>query len=204
MTFMHILNNIILVLFISDSSLISGSTNLLKSNAKISQPSSIPITPSIITSNTSSKNNFFDISQNVCNSQSCRLPFAYCRTPTICHCTKGYANYQESRTSSQFTLPCTYVQKKQLIAFALEFFFPLGVGHFYAKRITNGVLKLFFIILTPCLLLCVNISGKNGGVGTAALSTFYSVCTFAWFITDLILFGMNNYNDGNDVPLMEW
>ena len=207
--------NIILFLFlyVSNAPFISGSSVMLKSNAKVAQPASNSTTaakPSVTPSTQSNPNNFFDIFQNVCNAQTCPLPFAYCSTPQNCHCSAGYAHVvQVSGTSPIVTQPCQYTQKKQLVAFLLEFFFPFGVGHLYSQRTLNGVLKLCFVLLTPCLMCCLTICGlsiseKMGGVAVMALGVLYSLGTFAWLITDLILFGINKYSDGNGVPLMNW
>ena len=36
--------------------------------------------------------------------------------------------------------------------------------------------------------------------------SFVLICCglFAWQITDLVFFGMNNYYDGNSIPLQKW
>ena len=107
-------------------------------------------------------------------------------------------------------MPCQYEQKKQLVAFLLEVIFPFGVGHLYAKRTLNGMLKLLFVILFPCLMCCIaicsasSLSQKVGPFLIMGIGALYGLGSIAWLIIDLIFFGTNKYMDGNSVPLLEW
>ena len=100
--------------------------------------------------------------------------------------------------------------KKQLVAFHLEVIFPFGVGHLYAKRTLNGMLKLLFVILFPCLMCCIaicsasSLSQKVGPFLIMGIGALYGLGSIAWLIIDLIFFGTNKYMDGNSVPLLEW
>ena len=204
MTKFHSMSNLILFFFLSIT--ISCSSALLKSNAKITVQQAPRPTPS----NTSPQNNFFDVSQKNCTGQTCPFPYSYCTTSTNCHCNAGWANYQQATTGFVNPLPCQYEQKKQFVAFLLEVIFPFGVGHLYAKRTLNGILKLLFIIFTPCFMCCiaiccgVSLPEKVGPFFIMAIGALYGLGSAAWLIIDLIFFAINKYNDGNGVPLMEW
>lgn len=89
----------------------------------------------------------------ICTSSNCGPRNGFCIDLNTCQCQIGYANFEtEESPAGQY---CTYQQKSQLVAFLLEFFFPIGVGHLYAGRIVNGLIKMGFNVLLPCLLCCL-------------------------------------------------
>jgi len=180
----------------------------------------------VTASNTSpSQSTLFDVYQPVCSTLTCQMPNAICSTNQNCHCLPGYANFQpqpqqnqpgapQPTTTPNGNYPCQYKQKQQLVAFLLEFFLPFGIGHLYALRTVFGVLKLLFMFVTPCVLCCfvccgiVTMDSLNSQKIFASLSAMigliYSLGAFSWMIIDLVFFGLNKYNDGNNVPLQGW
>ena len=203
------------LLVLSFTPLVSTSQNLLKTSSKLNQSQTNTASVTTPSNNSSSSQKpFFDIYQSGCNAQNCPLPYAYCTSGTNCHCSSGFANFRLASTNPTNNLPCQYTQKKQLVAFLLEFFFPFGVGHFYSQRTVIGILKLLFIVATPCLFCCLLCCGlfsmdslssqKVFSTLSATLGLIYTIGLFAWVIVDLVFFGLNKYTDGNGVPLQEW
>ncbi len=92
-----------------------------------------------------------------CTLSNCGPRNGFCIDEHTCQCHVGYANFKPvTRTYAQEPERyCTYEQGSQLVAFLLEFFFPIGVGHLYAGRIVNGIIKMCFNIILPCVLCCV-------------------------------------------------
>ena len=127
---------------------------------------------------------------------------------TDCICSTGHLTYPQD---SPFK--CNYTQKKQLVAFLLELFLGFGAGHFYSERMTFAGLKLaaflfgiYIICLFPISAKCIS-DRCDSDYLVIAVSCFYYCCAVGlafWFIYDLVMFGMNKYLDGLDLPLLPW
>jgi hypothetical protein len=147
----------------------------------------------------------------VCNYNTCPLPNV-CTDATTCICATGYADVPT--LTQDPTMACIYVQKKQLVAFLLEFFVANGIGHFYAGRILFGVLKLLVFlgpIIIGIMMCCCGLALKPSENTSSCMGLCLMIfsCTFCcgalvWQLVDLIMFGMNKYRDGNNVPLQHW
>jgi hypothetical protein len=115
------------------------------------------------------------------------------------------------------------VQKSQLTAFLFELFVPIGVGHFYANRITVGVIKLVLAIMFCLIYATIKyhlhpdnksdllINNDNQDTDNTEIEKYLAIifcllcCSlFVWQIVDLVMFGINKYPDGNNVPLASW
>ncbi len=127
---------------------------------------------------------------------------------TMCICTFGFNTYPIDSPQQ-----CNYQQKKQLVAFLCELFLGFGAGHFYSERYNFAVFKLcafLFGIYIICLfpLSAKFISDKcDNDYLVITVSCFYYLCAVGlafWFIYDLVQFGQNKYNDGNNVQLLPW
>lgn len=159
-----------------------------------------------------------------CNKDNCPSPNE-CVTSTVCKCAEGYANYEGQDSDDKNTkvsnqngknkkVYCQYVQKKQLVAFLLEFFASLGIGHFYCGRVIFGTIKLVVFlgpIIVGILTCCCGLTMKPDESTSNCLSLVIviSSCTLCcaaliWQLVDCILFGINKYHDGNGVPLQHW
>jgi len=147
-----------------------------------------------------------------------------CTDNKTCYCLSGFVNFEtnsnnlglEKVSNYQFQNQniinesyCNYPQKKQLFAFILEFIFPFGVGHFYSLRTSYALIKMTVVIILPCLFMCLALcclvknnpeGGVLGFVGICLIAIVYSL----WLLYDLINFGINNFLDGNGVPLQSW
>lgn len=200
----------------------SANTNNAQSGTttKTSQPSTNGSQPTTYDSSNSSSNyqqqsssddnKYFYKKNIVCSQQNCQLPNGVCTDDnTTCKCLNGYANF-EVKGQETYGYYCTYVQKKQLVAFLLEFFVSSGVGHFYAGRTLFGVMKLLVCIapiLISILMCCAVLSKDNSncwGLFVSITSCGFVCAALVWQLVDIIMFGLNKYKDGNGVPLQHW
>ena len=106
--------------------------------------------------------------------------------------------------------------------FFLELFLTCGIGHLYAGRIVPGIIKFIFALLF-CVIYCALkyylhsdektdiFSAANDNPDSDSADTekylgflFCVICCglFFWQIVDLVILGLNNYKDGNGVPMM--
>ncbi len=149
----------------------------------------------------------------VCNNYTNCLSPSYCESPTVCKCGEGFANY-DYPSQPKSNVYCQYEQKKQIIAFLLEFFVSLGVGHFYAGRVLFGAFKLLILLgpIIVIILTCfcgITLKPDESASNCISIMTVIFACVFCcasliWQMVDIILFGINSYKDGNGVPLEHW
>jgi hypothetical protein len=144
-----------------------------------------------------------------------------------CLCSNQYDTFPEDNLEM-----CNYVKKSQLTAFLLETFVTFGIGHFYSERYVNAVFKCIVWIIGIILLICLRYHNKdNIGESEAdddqelqqsdkenekdnvenlnsntliisLLGCFVTVIIIVWLITDIVMFGLNLYLDGNGVELV--
>lgn len=150
-----------------------------------------------------------------CNKVNCREPSA-CLDNHTCGCKGGYVNINIPLIANDQY--CFYKQKSQLIAFFLELFIPIGVGHWYAGRLGCGFYKFALICLPLHIILilycCFMLQMKNRGSkenDDFKSSEFYGlfvpififlfIVWITWQMFDIYYFANNLYRDGNNVPL---
>lgn len=142
-----------------------------------------------------------------CNDLNCKDPYGVCTETTVCSCYDGYAQPRDQEVSDD-AVSCTYLLKEQYLAFLLEFLFWVGAGHFYCGRIVNGVGKLgfvCFVIIFDCFLKKMFKPYENKNRRTFNnFAYFLYFCLLFWQIFDVVMFGLNKYNDGNYMPLHTW
>jgi hypothetical protein len=134
-----------------------------------------------------------------CNNQNCPTQRGYCQTNARCVCRFGWANLNKDINHY-----CDYPQKSQKISFLLELFFPIGLGHFYAGRIVIGLAKLILIFITVTLdCLVKKMDGAKSKHKNNLVMFVYTLYLFiiVWQIFDIVMIGLNKYNDGNGIPL---
>jgi hypothetical protein len=129
-----------------------------------------------------------------CTSSNCDS----CISSIVCKCPLGYAQKKNVEVNIN-QKSCQYKLKKQWIFFLLELFFPFGIGHFYAKRILYGIIKLLFLII----IISCDIFVKRLIKGFKEIQNFnigmylvYSSYIF-WQLVDIVLIGINQFTDGN-------
>ena len=125
-----------------------------------------------------------------------------------CICFEGYAsNISKLKTykkKSQVVF-CEYKLKEHIVAFLLETFFVIGIGHLYSGRMTHGIVKMLCILLF--IVLDVIIKNLMGGKSLKARNGYYSFSLALYFsiiiyqLFDIVMLGLNRYSDGNGMPL---
>ena len=143
-----------------------------------------------------------------CDFSNCPLGKGTC-FENSCICNIGWMTLPINKESSKQHDFCDYEQKDHSIAFFMEFFFPLGVGHFYSMRYLFGLIKLILASVL-CLFWCGDLCGLR--IRFALNSKWDKVhmgCVLINFLSftvmhliDLICFGFNIYKDGNDIDMM--
>jgi hypothetical protein len=142
---------------------------------------------------------------------NCPAPNA-CIDANTCKCADGYVNYLQGGSITY----CLYKQKSQLTAFLLQFFVFHGAGQFYVGNNEYAIPQLI-ICLCPTIisiLMCIMGLRISKGESQEPRTIFNIVllifnclfcCIFsAWWLADVIIFGMNKYNDSNGIPLRSW
>ena len=131
--------------------------------------------------------------------------FGDCIDNQICECKDKYSTYPHDSD-----IKCSYKKKKQWIAFLLEAIPSYGVGHLYLKIYGFGIAKLIIWLITSSLIILMRyytiqrewkdeIALKFG-----LLSCIFTSTSIIWYITDLVLLGLNRYTDGNNIDLEPW
>jgi TM2 domain-containing membrane protein YozV len=149
----------------------------------------------------SEEDQFFYVRNIKCAMNNCPPP-SFCMDDKTCKCGEGHANVLLPDMPFQFY--CQYRQKQQIVAFLLETFLSLGIGHFYSGRVNFGLIKLI-VGLSPLILMCCSICWKgNEAGGCLVLSSTLTCAYLIWQIIDIINFATNSYKDGHGVPLEHW
>lgn len=137
--------------------------------------------------------------------KNCFIPNKCILNNTVCNCSIDYANFfpkDKSNSSQDDTIYCTYERKRQLTAFILTIFFNFGVAQFYIHHISIAFIKLA-IALISIMFIPFAVFYKNPLL-SMMVGLFFCFIISIWGLIDLILFGINYYNDGNNVPLLPW
>ena len=117
-----------------------------------------------------------------------------------CSCIKGYITFVNDTKNVKY---CNFKQKKQLIAFLLEFCVGFGAGHFYRHHFLMASLKLVAFISGIVFIFTFPITAKKvADCDCEAIAIILSIlyylylCGLAfWYIWDLVHFGKNKYLD---------
>ena len=126
-----------------------------------------------------------------------------------CYCHEGYTSPLEDSYYK-----CCYEQKSSKTAMFLEMFLLMGVGHYYAERLTYFKIKFsvymtFVLILVIMLIVrCLKLRRKKYAplpflykqFQTVSILTIGSVFII-WQIADVLMFGMKWYVDGHGIEL---
>ena len=150
---------------------------------------------------TNSNTTEVDISEEInplCNQFICKE--GNCIGDT-CVCDYGYTTLKQSNSNFQ----CDYKRKERIVAVFLEFFFPIGIGHFYIGNYLTGIIKLslfIVILLSISTGICFSYYAKN-----SVLAPFFVLCLsififVVWYILDLVKFTFGFYLDGKGEHLL--
>jgi hypothetical protein len=136
-----------------------------------------------------------------------------CIDKDTCVCQHGYSTY--NFTDGEYKIKdkdkiekgvndkrfyCDYKMKSQIVAFLLEVGFILGIGHIYLGRILHGLLKMNVILLF--LFLDIFIKNKIGNKSLKSKNMYYNfslfcyICIILFHLVDIVMMGLNKYNDG--------
>ncbi|MCQ2818002.1 MAG: hypothetical protein MJ252_12120 [archaeon] len=144
-----------------------------------------------------------------------------------CLCNRGYTTVNKDDYESVF---CCYKQKEQFYAFVLELIPMIGLGHLYAGRKTNFIVKICIcLVLGVAYVICCiliryfyrkrieqmktqndpnnskdpnNLEGIEVIINVIKIACMVIIIIFQ--IWDLLHFALNSYKDGNDVSLYPW
>lgn len=146
-----------------------------------------------------------DSSNDNCDGGTCYAPYGKCNVSSQCECNEEYTTIKGDEVS------CRYKRKLVSIAAIGEALIPIGFGHFYCKNSKIGFIKLGVFILIPSLLYlfataCIDTTSKSRKPTLETLSRIvfwiYVIGLIGWYITDIVLFSIGFYKDGNDVNLI--
>ena len=147
----------------------------------------------IITSALDDENSFNYVRNIKCTYQSCPSP-NYCIDETICKCGEKRANVK----SDNDTIYCQYYTKLQIIAIGLELLLP-GAGHIYIMRYISGFIKLLISIMT--IYFFIYTDKRKKGQLFLFVASLVSCSFLIYYIGDIYILLINEYKDGNNIPL---
>jgi hypothetical protein len=126
-----------------------------------------------------------------------------------CSCKDGYITIPRQNYTY-----CNLEQKKQVIAFFLEFCMGFGAGHFYRGAYTMGALKLVAFIFGIVFICSFPITAKYVSdcdcefiaIILSIIYYLYLCALSVWYIWDLVYFGNNYYKEytyleGNEIEI---
>ena len=123
----------------------------------------------------------------------------------LCQCHKGYDTYP-----SDNSIKCNYSKKSQLKAFLLELLLCYGAGHFYIHNYKRAIPKLIVFAFFYCLFIALRIvtkakeENKKANLIISISAGVSLVGMVTWQIIDLVGFGKNQFEDGNNIGLNVW
>ena len=119
-----------------------------------------------------------------------------------CVCVNGYTTH-DPLTGTE----CNYEQKKQLTAFLLSLFLGLvSAGRWYVGTYALAGIKLAISVLSACFKSCAIEKDSNGEYNIKNGCAFivwlpFALSACAWWLADVIMFGMNDINDENGIEI---
>lgn len=128
----------------------------------------------------------------------------FCNSTLNCECYDTHYSHTDSPEL------CSYQKKTVLVAFLLEFFIPIGAGHYYMNNYDFGTFKSFmFLVCGASFYLYYKAKVEKDSPETTKLIFTLNMLLFipiyiAWQICDLALIGANLYTDGNGESLSSW
>lgn len=146
--------------------------------------------------------------KQMCGYDMCNPEGGYCNKASICTCYPGYISYKSYEDHSK----CNYKQVSSIKAGLIEMIIGCGFGHFYAGRKGNGTVKLTCVIILSLgcfisLYMIKKIREETEAEDHPYVSMFFlslviiKIIIVIWQLIDGILFFLEVYKDGNDLPL---
>ena len=122
-----------------------------------------------------------------------------------CICNTGYTTHPENNEEK-----CNYKKKSQLKAFLLELILCYGAGHFYINNYKRAIPKLIVFVFFYCLFIALRIitkakeENKRANLIICISAGVSLIGMIIWQIIDLVGFGKNQFDDGNNIKLNVW
>lgn len=145
-----------------------------------------------------------------------------------CICDDGWATFPIPNSTSSDPIYCNYEQRLQLVAFLLSFFVGwAAAGRFYCGLWLTGGLKIGLCVGLGCcgclFVSCItgvstglcncfsrdrrtddNCCGKICALFGGCYMCVVSIGVTVWIIYDWVMFGLNEIEDENGIPLKGW
>lgn len=145
-----------------------------------------------------------NVEMNTCGFYKCPKYGGECtgQFKETCTCNDEYATYPYDTD-----ILCQYKKKKQLIAFLLEFFLMLGIGHYYLENYVHAILKSIIFLTAYSLFITLKFlsvkTEQNNPyrVVISLIASLFLITIIIWQCIDVILMGIGFYTDGNGVEL---
>ena len=140
-----------------------------------------------------------------CNTLNCPSSRGLCNG-NICVCEENYLTVNNKQIHNNGIF-CNYHLKSRFVAFLLEFFFPFGVGHFYAGKSILAIIKLglFVILISMCCSILCCVVGKPSNNTCSLILCLIAVLSIIGIIVmeifDLVSYALGIYTDGNGVEM---
>jgi hypothetical protein len=138
-----------------------------------------------------------------CTYENCPLYQGVCYEDK-CICAYGFTTFNKNPLEP--SIYCNYKQKYKLVAFFLEFFFPVGAGHIYAEKYLHALVKFILFIIFFCAMcgeiFCLNLKMEKMLI-CSAFTIFADMCL--WIVlqfVDILCYGLGIYSDGNSMPMI--
>lgn len=134
-----------------------------------------------------------------CNLSNC----ANCVSQNVCQCPYGYAHDPNKKVVDN-EQSCQYKLKKQTLFFFLEMIFPIGIGHFYVRRLIHGIVKICLAVGIVALDFIIKRILKTYK-SKQSFNIFIYILYFAYVLfvlVDLICIGINYYHDGKGFVIL--
>lgn len=136
----------------------------------------------------------------------------HCTNESVCACDAGWATYVNATNDTSF---CGYEQRSKRTAFFVSFFAGYtGADWFYLSRgkaayIIAGVVKVLLVFACGSAWPLTYFGfdpKKSDSIRSrlSAVSTFFTLVAFAWWLVDWARVLGNRFPDGNGLALTRW
>ena len=138
-------------------------------------------------------------SKFICSEQTCPKNRGEC-IENLCLCAPDYTTFYPKGINNNSEL-CNYPLKYKKYAICFEMLFPFGIGHFYACRYFNGIIKfvLFWFLSIEKSLFKKKIRRNPELLKVAKICYWLFLLLYT---VDFFCFTFNYYLDGNKFPFI--
>jgi hypothetical protein len=138
----------------------------------------------------------------ICSYENCPFSQGVCYD-NKCLCAYGFKTLS---SASEPQINCNYHQKSKMTAFLLEFFFPFGLGHYYAGKFYFAIAKLVLFVFLFCNfcgeLVCMNLRIFKLFICSTLFAIAFSCMWLTFQSIDLLCYLTGLYNDGYGISMI--